>query len=73
MKAMTITARCRVRVPIEDGLPMDTLQIAVICVAGRTLLNDTSLVPLPGRYLVDLQVAVLTLNVVDEMGTGIVL
>jgi hypothetical protein len=73
MEAMAITAGCRVWVSIEDGLSMDTLQIALIRVAGRTLLNDTSLVPFPGGYLVDLHVAVLTLNVVDEMGTGIVL
>ena len=73
MEAMAITAGCRVWVSIEDGLSMDTLQITVISVAGRTPLNDTSLVPLPGGYLMDFHVAVLTLNVVDEMGTGIVL
>ena len=73
MEAMTITAGCRVWVSIEDGLSMDTLQITIISVADRTSLNDTSLVPFPGGYLVDLLVAVLTLNVVDEMGTGIVL
>ena len=73
MEAVAITAGCRVWVSIEDGLSMDTLQITVIRVAGRTPLNDTSLVPLPGGYLVDLHVAVLTLNVVDEMGAGIVL
>ena len=73
MKAMAITAGCRVRVSIEDGLPMDTLQIAIIGVAGRAFLDDPGLVPLPGGYLVDLHVAVLTLNVVDEMGAGIVL
>ena len=73
MEAMAITAGCGVRVSSEDGLSMDTLQIAVISMAGRTLLNDTSLVPLPGGYLVDLHVAVNALNIVDEMGTDIVL
>jgi len=73
MEAMAITAGCRVWVSIEDGPAMDTLQVTVISVAGRTPLNDTSLVPLPSSYLVDLHVAVLTLNAVDEMGTGIVL
>ena len=73
MEAMAITAGCRVRVPIKDGLPMDTLQIAVFSVAGRARLNDPSLIPLPGGHHVDPRVAVLTLDVVDEMGTGIVL
>jgi hypothetical protein len=73
METMAITAGCRVWVSIEDGLSMDTLQITVISVAGRTPLNDTSLVLLPGGYLVDLHVAVLALNVVDEMGAGIML
>ena len=73
MEAMTITAGCRVWVSVEDRLSMDTLQITIISVADRTPLNDTNLVPLPGGDLVDLLVAVLTLNVVDEMGTGIVL
>ncbi len=73
MEAMAITAGCRVWIPLEDGLPMNTFQIAVIGVAGRTLLNDPSLVSFPGGHLVDLHVAVLTLDVIDEMGARIVL
>ena len=52
---------------------MDTLQIAIIGVAGRTLLNDPNLVPLPGGHLVDLYVAVFALNVIEEMRAGVML
>ena len=73
MEAMAITAGCGVPVSGEDGLAVNTLQVTIIGVAGRTLLNNPDLVPLPGGHLVGLPMAVLTLNVVDEMGTGIVL
>jgi hypothetical protein len=73
MEAMAITAGCRVPVSTEDSLAMDTLQVTIIGVAGRTFLNDTGLVPLPRGHLVNVYVAVLTLNVIDEMGARIVL
>ena len=34
-------------------------------------MDHTDLVPFPGGYLVDLFVAISTLNVIDEMGAGI--
>ena len=73
MEAMAITAGRRVMVAGKDGLAMEALQITVIGVAGRTFLNHPGLVPLPGGHLVDLYVAVLALNVIDEMGARIVL
>jgi hypothetical protein len=73
MEAMAITAGCRVPVSTEDGLAMDTLHVTIIGVTGRTLLNDPGLVPLPRGHLVNVYVAVLTLNVIDEVGARIVL
>ncbi len=52
---------------------MDTLKITIIGVAGRTRLNNPSLVPFPGDHLVNLRVAILALDVIDEMRAGIVL
>ena len=73
METMAITAGCRIRISVEGGFPVDALRITIIGMAGRTRLNDPRLIPLPGGHLVDLPVAILTLYVVDEMGTGIVL
>jgi hypothetical protein len=73
MEAVAITAGRRVPVSGEHGLAVNTLQVTVIGVAGRTLLNNPDLVPLPGGHLVDLYVAVFTLDVIDEMGARIVL
>ena len=73
METMTITARGRVRVSREDRLAMDTLRVAIIGVTGGTSLNHTRFVPFPGGQLMNLFMTVLTLNLIDEMGAGIML
>src|SRR4030067_3389734 len=73
MEAMAITASCRIRVSIEDGLAVDALRVSVIGMAGGAFLNHPGLIPFPGGHLVNLFMAILTLNIVDEMGTGIML
>jgi hypothetical protein len=51
---------------------MNALLIAVIRMTGRACLNHPDLVPFPGCQLVDLFVAILTLDFVDEVGAGVV-
>ena len=71
METMTITAGCRVWISVDDGFSMDTLGVTVIGMAGGAFLDHTDLVPFPGGYFMDLFVAISTLNVIDEMGAGI--
>jgi hypothetical protein len=71
MEAMTITAYCRIGIPIEDGLAMDTPGVTVIGMAGSAFLDHTDLVPFPGGQLVNLFMTIFTLNLIDEMGAGI--
>ncbi len=52
---------------------MDALRIAVIRVAGGTGLDHSTFVSLPRSQCVDVFMAVLALNVIDEMGACIVL
>jgi hypothetical protein len=71
METMAITAGCRVWISVDDGLSMDTLGVTVIGMAGGAFLDHTDLVPFPGGYLMDLFVAISTLNIINEMGAGI--
>ncbi len=73
METMTITAGCRIWISIEDSLAMDALRITIIRMAGGAFLNHPRLVPFPGGHVVNIFVAVFTLNFIDKMGTGIML
>lgn len=50
---------------------MDAFRITVIRVAGRAFLDHPGFIPFPGGHLVDVLMAILTLNIVDEMGAGV--
>jgi hypothetical protein len=50
---------------------MNTLGIAVIRMAGGTLLDDPSLISLPSGHFMDVAVAVLALNLMTIVSTGI--
>ncbi len=71
MKAVTIRANGGVWITCEDGLSVNALGISVIGMAGRTFLDHPDLIPLPGRNLVNVRMAILTLHLVDEMDTGV--
>ena len=73
VEAVTVAAGCGVRVAVDHGFPMDALRIAIIGMAGRAGLDDADFIPLPGRQLMNLLVAVFALDFIDEMGAGIVL
>ena len=71
MKAVAIRACCRIWVSSEHRLTVNTLGIAVIRMAGGTLLDDATLISLPSGHFMDVAVAVLTLNLMSIMGTRI--
>src|SRR4030043_775067 len=58
-------------IPRHDRLTMDAFSEAVVRMAGRAFFDDPSLVPFPRGYLVDLCMAVFTLNLIYKMGTRI--
>jgi hypothetical protein len=57
----------------KNSKPVDALGIAVILMTDGTPLNDPDLISLPGGNLVDLDVAVLTLDIIDKVRAGVVL
>ena len=71
METMTIIACRRIGISIEYGFAMDAPGVTVIGMAGGALLDHTDLVPFPGGQIVNLFMAIFTLNVIDEMGAGI--
>jgi hypothetical protein len=71
METMTIATTGGIRVSCENGFTVNALRITIIGVAGRACLDHTSFIPFPRRHLVNVFVAVLALNVIDEMGTRI--
>jgi hypothetical protein len=52
---------------------MDAFSEAVVGMAGGTCLDHSDLIPFPWGYLVDLRMTVFTLDVIDKMGTCIML
>jgi hypothetical protein len=73
MEAMTVTAGRRIRISRRNRLTVDTFGKTIIGMASRAYLNDPRLIPFPWGQLMDLFMAVFTLNIVDEMGAGIML
>jgi hypothetical protein len=73
MKAVTVGTSGGIWIPCKDGLAMDALLIPVIGVTGRACLDHSDLVPFPGGQFVDLPMTILALDIVDEMGTGVML
>jgi hypothetical protein len=71
MEAMAIAAGSRIRISIEHSLAMSAFSVTIIGVAGCTFLNDSHFFPLPRSHLVNVFMAVFTLNFIDEMGAGI--
>jgi len=71
MKTVAIAAGSRIRVSSEDGFTMDALSITIVRVASCTFLDDPDLIPFPWGHLMDIFMAVLTLNIIDEVGTCI--
>jgi hypothetical protein len=71
MKAVAITAGCRIRVSLHDRFSMDALCITIIGMTGRAFLDDPDLIPFPWGHLVYVLMAVLTLYVIDEMSARI--
>jgi hypothetical protein len=50
---------------------VDALRITIIGVTGHAFLDDPDFIALPRCHLVDVFMAVFTLNVIDEMGARI--
>jgi len=73
METMTVVAGSRIRVPCKNGFSMDTLSIAIILMTGGTFLNDSGLIAFPRGDFMNPCMTILALNVVDEMGTCIML
>ena len=73
MKSVAVGTRSGIWIPRENGLTMNALFITVIRMTGRACLDHSDLVPFPGRQFVDLFVTILALDLVDEVGTGIML
>jgi hypothetical protein len=71
MKTMAIGAGGRIWVSCEDGFAVDALCVTIIGMAVRAFLNHPDFIAFPWDHLVDVFVAVLTLNVIDEVGTRI--
>jgi hypothetical protein len=71
VETVAIAAIRRIRVSCESGLAMDALHITVVRVASGAFLDHPGLIPSPWGYLMDFDMAVLTLNIVDEVGTGV--
>jgi hypothetical protein len=71
MKTVAIAAGSRIRVSSEDGFTMDALRVTIVRMAGRTFLDDPDLIPFPWNHLVDVFMAVFTLNIIDKVGTRI--
>ena len=71
MQAVTIRTGGRIGIPIEDGFSVDAVGITVIRMTGGTLLDHSNFVTLPWGHLMNVAVAILALNVVDEMGTRV--
>jgi hypothetical protein len=73
METMAITAGRRIRISVEGGFAVDALRITIVGMAGRTRLNHAHLIPFPGRQFVNLFVTIFALNIINEMGAGIML
>jgi hypothetical protein len=73
VETVTIGAGCGVGISRCHRFAVDAVSITVVRMAGGTLLDHPDLVPFPRGHLMDLLVAVLALNLIDEMGTGIML
>ena len=71
METMTIAAIRRIRISCQRRLAVDAVHIAVIGMAGGALLHDPGLLFFPGRHCVNILVAVLALDVIDEVDAGI--
>ena len=62
-----------ISVPGNHCLSVNTLQVAIILVAHGAFLDDPDFIAPPRGNLVNLGVAVLALDIINKMGTGIVL
>src|SRR5512139_3133292 len=70
---MTVTTGGRVWIPRQDRLPVNTFSVTIVRMACRTFFDDSDLVPLPRGRLVDVCMAVFALNLINKMGTRIML
>src|SRR4030042_6959937 len=68
METMAIRAAGRVRIPGEGRCAVDAFRVTVFSVTGGACLDHPGLITFPRRYLVNVLMAVLTLNVINEMG-----
>jgi hypothetical protein len=73
MEAMAIAAIRRIGVSCNNGFAVGALQITVIRMAGRAFFNDPLFFPFPGGHIVNIFVAVFTLNIIYEMGACVML
>jgi len=73
VKSVAVGTRGGIWIPCEDGFTMNALRITVIRMTGGACLDHPGLVPLPGCQFVDLLVTIDALDLVDEVGTGIML
>ncbi len=73
VQSVTIAAVGSIPVPCEDGFSVDAFEVAIVAMAGGTFFDDPFLIPFPGGHLVDILVAVFTLNVINEVGARIML
>jgi hypothetical protein len=71
METMTVVASGGIRVPCENGFAMDAFGVSIICMTDCAFLDDPDFIPFPWGHLVNVFMAVFTLNVIDEMGARI--
>ena len=70
---MTVGTRRRIRIASENPFAVNAFGKPIIGVTGCALLNHADLVPFPGRYLMDLFVAIFALDIINEVNAGIML
>jgi hypothetical protein len=71
METMTIATNCGIRIAGKDGFAVDALRVTIIGMAGRAFLDHPDLIPFPWSHLMNVFMAVFTLNIIDEVGTCI--
>ena len=71
METMAITAGRRIWISSENRLAMEAFCITIIRMADCAFLDHPDFIALPGSHLMNIYVAVLALNIIDEVGTRI--